>query len=175
MEVLRGHKRSLRYAATFYRLAASKGSKNSKINLVYLSKEGSEIIFVGDSEQEYTKVFDKAKDTKTFIQIFNGVKTIEKEDRNAYKEKYKEGLAAYTNSCVISLQKDLDMLEKEKEDLIEYFSIMPVLTKDKDTQDSIYAWAEVEERVIKGEMRLLKPVLKKFSNLNKRINKEKGR
>ena len=182
-EVLRGHKRSLRYAATFYRLAATNGSEDAKVNLVYLKNNKYDVIFQDNTQKNYTKVFNTRKTSPTFIQIMNATKDVKKEDRATFMEQHKKSMANYIDNCVVSLDKDILMLEDEQENLNELFSEMRTMTYDengklidkkvdKQLEEHLHIWGNVEDRSHTAQKRMLKGALKEYQKLQRYMSKK---
>ena len=182
-EVLRGHQRSLRYAATFYRLAATNGSEDAKVNLIYLDNNEHDIIFTDDTKENYTKVFNKREETPTFIQIMDGTKNVKKEDRAAFMEKHQKNMADYVESCVNALQKDVLGLEESQESLNELFSEMSAMRYDEngklldkkideELERHFHIWGNVEDRNLKAQKRMLKGALKEYQKMQRYMSKK---
>ena len=181
-EVLRGHARSLRYAATFYRLAATNGSEDAKVDLIYLEKNGNDVLFAKDTKKQYNKVFKAKKETPTFIQLMNSTREIKKEDRAAFLKKYQKHIESYIGTCVISLEKDLLLVEDEQIALTEIFSDMATMTYDEngnlmenkidqELERHLHIWGNIEERNHKAQTRLLNGALKKYQRMQRSMSR----
>ena len=182
-EVLRGHARSLRYAATFYRLAAANGSEDAKVDLIYLEKNGNDVLFAKNTKKQYKKVFKARKKTPTFIQFMNSAKDVKKEDRAAYKKKYQNKIESYVETCVDSIEKDLLLVEDEQLALAEIFSDMSMMSYDEngnlvankideELERHVNIWGNIEERNHKAQTRLLNGALKKYQRMQRSINRK---
>ena len=183
-EVLRGHQRSLRYAATFYRLAATNGSEDAKVNLVYLDKNEHNIIFIDNTKKSYTKVFNKRKETPTFIQIMDGTKNVKKEDRSAFMGRHQTNMSDYVDSCVNELQKDVLVLEDSQKIFNKIFNEMSAMRydengklmakkMDEELERHMYIWRNVEDRNLRAQKRMLKGALKEYQKIQSYMDMEK--
>ena len=181
-ELLRGHKRSLAYAATLYRLSAQKGDRTAQKNLVELSNAGNDVIFNKGTKEAYTKILQDDKEL-TFIQIMLKVPSVKKEDRETFRLKYTPFMQTYVESCTNALKVDLDALQKEQEMLNEYNDNLQAQTFDADgnliepnidkkLRDAQNNWLNIENRVLSAEERVLKGALREYSKLSKHMSKK---
>ena len=182
-EFLRGHKRSLKYATTFYRLAAMNGSEDAKVNLIYLGTYQQNVIFIDDTKEQYRKVFQSRVSTPTFMQIMDASKNIKNENRASYITKHQKYMQKHIDTCIDALKKDILIIEADQERLKELFSDMSAMHYDEngkleektinpELERHLHVWGNVENRNYKAQSSMLKGALKEYQKIQRYMRKK---